>query len=49
MLKVVGWFLLMELIQFLAVVVVFELTWRYVLKPNLPKVWVNNLTMIGFS
>jgi hypothetical protein len=49
MLKVILWFLLVELIQVIVVVFLCELIWKFALKPNLPKTWVRNLTMVGFS
>lgn len=47
MLKVIGYFLLIELLQLVFVIVICHLVWRFVLRDRLPKAWVENLIMMG--
>lgn len=48
MIKFVKVFLLVEVIE-LAILGVLWLAWRFYLKDRLPKAWVQNLTMMGFT
>jgi len=48
LLKTLGLIFLIEVLQFLCILVLFDLLWKFYLRDKLPKAWVDNLVMMGF-
>jgi len=47
MIKLIVFWLFVQLVELIVVVILCDLIWRYALKPYLPKTWVKNCIMFG--